>query len=148
MPAVTFINETQVRRLKPCWASQLLSFRFWMDFANLFWTSSPLALLYFQVPLHVALKHISPLHYVTVEPNGGSQTITKVGHVWFTIEARIDRGGEWTRKRKISCSDHSLGHQDWLFRARLSKGIFQWCFQMFQSWIREKHNLKEGPRWM
>lgn len=45
-----------------------------------------------QVPLHITLKQLSPLHYQnSVPPNGGLATL-RAGAVWFTIEARIDRG--------------------------------------------------------
>ncbi|PWN51262.1 hypothetical protein IE53DRAFT_386379 [Violaceomyces palustris] len=43
------------------------------------------------VPLHVALKHISPIYYAnSVQPDDAATF--KVGRVWFTIQARIDRG--------------------------------------------------------
>ncbi len=45
-----------------------------------------------QVPLHICLKQVSPLHYAnSVAPNGGQATL-HTGRVWFTIQARIDRG--------------------------------------------------------
>ena len=45
-----------------------------------------------QVPLHICLKQVSPLHYAnSVPPNGGQATV-HTGRVWFTIQARIDRG--------------------------------------------------------
>ncbi|EST09677.1 hypothetical protein PSEUBRA_000050 [Kalmanozyma brasiliensis GHG001] len=45
-----------------------------------------------QVPLHICLKQVSPLHYANaVPPNGGTATM-HTGRVWFTIQARIDRG--------------------------------------------------------
>lgn len=44
------------------------------------------------VPLHICLSQVSPLHYAnSVPPKGGSATM-RVGRVWFTIQARIDRG--------------------------------------------------------
>ncbi|PWZ03036.1 hypothetical protein BCV70DRAFT_10127 [Testicularia cyperi] len=46
-----------------------------------------------QVPLNICLKQVSPLHYAnSVPPNGGRATM-HTGKVWFTIQARIDRGG-------------------------------------------------------
>lgn len=45
-----------------------------------------------QVPLHICLKQVSPLHYAnSVPPNGGQATM-HAGRVWFTVQARIDRG--------------------------------------------------------
>lgn len=45
-----------------------------------------------QVPLNICLKQVSPLHYAnSVPPNGGRATM-HTGKVWFTIQARIDRG--------------------------------------------------------
>ncbi|GAC73264.1 hypothetical protein PANT_9c00027 [Moesziomyces antarcticus T-34] len=45
-----------------------------------------------QVPLNICLKQVSPLHYAnSVQPNGGRATM-HTGRVWFTIQARIDRG--------------------------------------------------------
>ncbi|CBQ67418.1 conserved hypothetical protein [Sporisorium reilianum SRZ2] len=45
-----------------------------------------------QVPLNICLKQVSPLHYAnSVAPNGGRATM-HTGRVWFTIQARIDRG--------------------------------------------------------
>ncbi|TKY90057.1 hypothetical protein EX895_000055 [Sporisorium graminicola] len=45
-----------------------------------------------QVPLNICLKQVSPLHYAnSVPPNGGRATM-HTGRVWFTIQARIDRG--------------------------------------------------------
>ncbi|GAC96595.1 hypothetical protein PHSY_004177 [Pseudozyma hubeiensis SY62] len=45
-----------------------------------------------QVPLNICLKQVSPLHYANkVPPNGGRATM-HTGRVWFTIQARIDRG--------------------------------------------------------
>lgn len=45
-----------------------------------------------QVPLNICLKQVSPLHYAnSVPPNGGRASM-HTGKVWFTIQARIDRG--------------------------------------------------------
>ncbi|KAN0060423.1 hypothetical protein ACQY0O_007753 [Thecaphora frezii] len=44
------------------------------------------------VPLHICLKHVSPLHYTNSVPPNGGQTTFRCGRVWFTIQARIDRG--------------------------------------------------------
>ncbi|PWN44188.1 hypothetical protein IE81DRAFT_37343 [Ceraceosorus guamensis] len=46
-----------------------------------------------QLPLHISLRQISPLHYQNnVLP--GNKADFHCGRVWFTIEARIDRGGD------------------------------------------------------
>ncbi|KAG2184699.1 hypothetical protein INT43_000612 [Umbelopsis isabellina] len=46
---------------------------------------------YTQVPLHIALSHLGPVHYYNnLKPN---QTVTlSVGKVWFTIEAKVASG--------------------------------------------------------
>lgn len=45
-----------------------------------------------QVPLHISLRHISPIHFQNnIAP--GKAAVFKTGRVWFTIEARIARGG-------------------------------------------------------
>ncbi|KAI8582253.1 hypothetical protein K450DRAFT_278312 [Umbelopsis ramanniana AG] len=43
------------------------------------------------VPLHIALSHLGPVHYYNnLQPN---QTVTlSVGQVWFTIEAKVASG--------------------------------------------------------
>lgn len=44
------------------------------------------------VPLHIALRHISPIHFVNnVPPQGGKAVFPHVGRVWFTVEARVAR---------------------------------------------------------
>lgn len=44
------------------------------------------------VPLHIALRHISPIHFVNNVPPGGEAVFEHVGRVWFTVEARVARG--------------------------------------------------------
>lgn len=45
------------------------------------------------VPLHISLRHISPIHFQNnIAP--GASAVFKTGRVWFTIEARIARGGK------------------------------------------------------
>jgi hypothetical protein len=46
---------------------------------------------YTQVPLHIALSHLGPVHYYNnLQPN---QTVTlSVGKVWFTVEAKVASG--------------------------------------------------------
>ncbi|EPQ32057.1 uncharacterized protein PFL1_00255 [Pseudozyma flocculosa PF-1] len=44
-----------------------------------------------QVPLHVCLKQVSPLHYSNSLQPGGKVKM-RCGSVWFTVQARIDRG--------------------------------------------------------
>ena len=46
-----------------------------------------------QVPLHISLRHISPIHFVNNVAPGSPAVFKSVGRVWFTIEARIARGG-------------------------------------------------------
>lgn len=46
-----------------------------------------------QVPLHISLRHISPIHFRNNIRPGSSAVFENVGRVWFTIEARIARGG-------------------------------------------------------
>ncbi|UZJ53437.1 hypothetical protein CBS101457_002757 [Exobasidium rhododendri] len=46
-----------------------------------------------QVPLHISLRHVSPLYYVNNVRPGTPAVFKNVGRVWFTIEARIARGG-------------------------------------------------------
>lgn len=45
-----------------------------------------------QVPLHICLKQVSPLHYANSVPANGGKATVHTGKVWFTIQARIDRG--------------------------------------------------------
>ncbi|KAJ1032075.1 hypothetical protein NDA13_002450 [Ustilago tritici] len=45
-----------------------------------------------QVPLHICLKQVSPLHYANSVPPDGGRATMHTGKVWFTIQARIDRG--------------------------------------------------------
>ncbi|SOV03064.1 uncharacterized protein UDID_00072 [Ustilago sp. UG-2017a] len=45
-----------------------------------------------QVPLHICLKQVSPLHYANSVPPDGGRVTMHTGKVWFTIQARIDRG--------------------------------------------------------
>lgn len=69
-----------------------------------------------QVPLHICLKQVSPLHYAnSVPPQGGRATL-HTGKVWFTIQARIDRGDNtydkfqtWAPIAGISIGALSLG---------------------------------------
>lgn len=44
-----------------------------------------------EVPLHIALRHISPIHFVNNVAPGQEAVFPHVGRVWFTVEARIAR---------------------------------------------------------
>ncbi|SNX81340.1 uncharacterized protein MEPE_00045 [Melanopsichium pennsylvanicum] len=45
-----------------------------------------------EVPLNICLKQVSPLHYANSVPPNGGRAVMHTGRVWFTIQARIDRG--------------------------------------------------------
>lgn len=69
-----------------------------------------------QVPLHICLKQVSPLHYANSVPPQGGTAILHTGKVWFTIQARIDRGDNtydkfqtWAPIAGISVGVLSLG---------------------------------------
>jgi methylmalonyl-CoA mutase cobalamin-binding subunit len=62
-----------------------------------------------QVPLHIALRHISPIHFVNNVPPGGQAVFKHVGRVWFTIEARIARSAG---ERKSSQDDQAPHEHD------------------------------------
>ena len=44
-----------------------------------------------EVPLHIALRHISPIHFINNVAPGQEAVFPHVGRVWFTVEARIAR---------------------------------------------------------
>lgn len=47
-----------------------------------------------QVPLHISLRHISPVHFRNNIAVGKSAVFQHTGRIWYTIEAKIARGGE------------------------------------------------------
>lgn len=46
-----------------------------------------------QVPLHISLRHISPVHFRNNIASGKAAVFQNTGKIWYTIEARIVRGG-------------------------------------------------------